>query len=535
MSTNSPSEWDAIVGIKASRYYNAQRLSDPPMTLTPIANGEQPTSRGHESFQHDTNIVKPALRNHANETPKTAEKSTSRHRISIQDLLNDADLEESKQAIVPPNREVKRNAEARARLHSSRSTSEGNIGIYPARFNSSSTSDTLAELNNHRNAARHRPGVYNGGVDSLEDGTFSLRGANSRQNDHYNNNPSLGEDVHSTHHAYHGQFSHHGQVACHAQSECQKEDAHSGEKTHPGQSSHHEHEPKHTQGLHYLRSVHRWQHPPQGQGTYQGEGVHHEEYAHGADWTHFAQSSHHRHEPKLTQGLHYLRSAHSWQHRPQGQNAYHGEGVHHGKRLHTEQGNYTGPATFLEKGAHHTQGAYPVHGVHQTQGVRHRQVVHQGQSDRCAQIANPGHSGVRHGDARHFMNKHLHEVRTPMSTSRSDAYKVDNIATGSNKLRQRRKCSERSHSTYCHICQRLQTDREFVVCANLKRRKNKCRKIICKFCCDAYGWPFNEISDERSGWLCPHCTDSCPERSQCYVYERTNSRRRAGVAKKKIR
>lgn len=57
---------------------------------------------------------------------------------------------------------------------------------------------------------------------------------------------------------------------------------------------------------------------------------------------------------------------------------------------------------------------------------------------------------------------------------------------------------------------------------------------MCHRCVSDYGWDWQQANAENSSWTCPHCTDSCNKvpRAQCWVYRRTNSRRKENRNKK---
>lgn len=91
-------------------------------------------------------------------------------------------------------------------------------------------------------------------------------------------------------------------------------------------------------------------------------------------------------------------------------------------------------------------------------------------------------------------------------------------------------------STHCHVCCRPSTTVPMAVCSNIK--EGTCRKVVCNRCILDNGWNWDEAISESSSWICPHCADSCTQvpRAQCWVYMRTNSRRRMnGLRNKKMR
>lgn len=97
--------------------------------------------------------------------------------------------------------------------------------------------------------------------------------------------------------------------------------------------------------------------------------------------------------------------------------------------------------------------------------------------------------------------------------------------------RTQRKYTDTTPSKFCHVCQKLQADKMHVVCENMQA--GRCRKVVCKKCCTTFGWDWKEITAPDARWCCPHCTNSCPKRAQCYIYEKTNDRRRLGIMKKR--
>lgn len=128
------------------------------------------------------------------------------------------------------------------------------------------------------------------------------------------------------------------------------------------------------------------------------------------------------------------------------------------------------------------------------------------------------------------------------TSSRSDPSTVMlNMDTGAdaanneNMRRCTRKARRRYHdarpSNFCHVCQKSQRSQLRVVCYNIRR--GLCRKVVCKQCCDENGWDWSKVSANLGSWICPHCTNTCPPRAQCFTYERTNERRRNGTMKKR--
>lgn len=96
-------------------------------------------------------------------------------------------------------------------------------------------------------------------------------------------------------------------------------------------------------------------------------------------------------------------------------------------------------------------------------------------------------------------------------------------------FRSRRRFHGATPSNFCHVCQKMQKGSAHVVCSNIEL--GICRKVVCKRCCAEYGLDYGNRA--AADFVCPHCRSSCPPRSQCYVYEKTNERRRNGTLKKR--
>ena len=89
-------------------------------------------------------------------------------------------------------------------------------------------------------------------------------------------------------------------------------------------------------------------------------------------------------------------------------------------------------------------------------------------------------------------------------------------------------------STHCHICCRPSRSVSVVVCANIA--DGLCRKTICNLCISEYdlgNW--ETITKPNSGWQCTHCLNGCSKvpRAQCFVYARTNLKRKMASANKR--
>lgn len=97
--------------------------------------------------------------------------------------------------------------------------------------------------------------------------------------------------------------------------------------------------------------------------------------------------------------------------------------------------------------------------------------------------------------------------------------------------RNHRRYRDARPSNFCHVCQRYQKRNTFAICTNIKN--GLCRKVVCHECFLSNGWDWEKAMDNCKSWCCPHCTDTCPRRAQCFTYGKTNNRRRLGIMKKR--
>jgi hypothetical protein len=94
------------------------------------------------------------------------------------------------------------------------------------------------------------------------------------------------------------------------------------------------------------------------------------------------------------------------------------------------------------------------------------------------------------------------------------------------KVRKKAKFDSPVASRFCHVCSRTPKNVRLAVCANI--HAGVCRKVVCERCFDDYKYgSFAEAHGPGSAWICPHCSDGCPERAQCRTYSRINDRLRA--------
>lgn len=94
--------------------------------------------------------------------------------------------------------------------------------------------------------------------------------------------------------------------------------------------------------------------------------------------------------------------------------------------------------------------------------------------------------------------------------------------------RKKAKFASPKPSRFCHLCSRTPKTVRQVVCANIHEEAYTCRKVVCEKCFTDNGWDWEAASTGPAAatWVCTHCRDTCPARSQCRTYRRTNERLR---------
>ncbi|KAK4525487.1 hypothetical protein GAYE_SCF13G3395 [Galdieria yellowstonensis] len=101
------------------------------------------------------------------------------------------------------------------------------------------------------------------------------------------------------------------------------------------------------------------------------------------------------------------------------------------------------------------------------------------------------------------------------------------VVLNSYKRRQPRKYKELKYSKFCHICNRNIRRVPLYHCSNVE--KGLRRKAVCLFCIGEYKIALENGKKVSTEFVCPHCTNSCPDTAQCKTYLKTNLRRRAKV------
>ena len=93
-------------------------------------------------------------------------------------------------------------------------------------------------------------------------------------------------------------------------------------------------------------------------------------------------------------------------------------------------------------------------------------------------------------------------------------------------IRRERTDFTRKASQFCHICSQKPSKKMGGKAVCSRFREGRCRKMVCEKCLRRHGWDFDAIARNPGSWVCPHCENSCPTRSQCYIYNRVNAKRR---------
>lgn len=89
-------------------------------------------------------------------------------------------------------------------------------------------------------------------------------------------------------------------------------------------------------------------------------------------------------------------------------------------------------------------------------------------------------------------------------------------------------------SRFCHICSRMpRKGQGSAICKKIA--EGLCRKIVCEHCIREQGWDYDAICKNKGQWICPHCANNCPSRSQCHIYNRINARRKKVTPKSSSR
>lgn len=124
-------------------------------------------------------------------------------------------------------------------------------------------------------------------------------------------------------------------------------------------------------------------------------------------------------------------------------------------------------------------------------------------------------------------------TRSPVSSgvaSPNKAQTISRVAKPRKMTRKPKTYSKPVASRFCHICSRMpRRGQGSATCRRMA--EGFCRKIVCEQCIREQGWDFDSIASSPASWLCPHCANMCPARSQCHIYNRINARRkRSGSA-----
>lgn len=91
--------------------------------------------------------------------------------------------------------------------------------------------------------------------------------------------------------------------------------------------------------------------------------------------------------------------------------------------------------------------------------------------------------------------------------------------------RKQKRGARTNASTYCHVCGRQGYGNSLVVCSNFYI--GRCQKVVCQFCFLRHQFgDFSKAQVKENAWVCPHCTETCPEAARCFMYQAANERRK---------
>mmetsp|Transcript_15104 Transcript_15104/g.30688 ORF Transcript_15104/g.30688 Transcript_15104/m.30688 type:complete len:269 (-) Transcript_15104:1631-2437(-) len=165
------------------------------------------------------------------------------------------------------------------------------------------------------------------------------------------------------------------------------------------------------------------------------------------------------------------------------------------------------------------------------QVMNRRRVLHQlfglGQADFDR---DRGNDDVVRGSAEEIQENINAEISEVNGTAQSHdlelssgTEKADNLPSSTIRARLGKRDRIPRPSRFCHICARTRFTSNHLVCSNISN--GSCLKTVCERCFAKYNWGWvDAIKDVH--WKCPHCRQQCPEFARCFVYNRTNGRRK---------
>lgn len=128
----------------------------------------------------------------------------------------------------------------------------------------------------------------------------------------------------------------------------------------------------------------------------------------------------------------------------------------------------------------------------------------------------------------------LFMVPSQISAAHTNLRQPSQLASDSSAVTRKKRYRAPVPSTHCHICCRPSRSVPVVVCANIA--EGVCRKSICNLCIREYNLgDWEQARRPDSGWVCCHCQNGCASvsRAQCFVYKRTNMKRKQASADRK--
>lgn len=139
-------------------------------------------------------------------------------------------------------------------------------------------------------------------------------------------------------------------------------------------------------------------------------------------------------------------------------------------------------------------------------------------------VPNGGDTSLQSCQEGIHLEGYHHENRFKLHKHKSNE-DLSRISKSRKATRKPKTYSKPVASRFCHICSRMpRRGQGSAICKRIS--EGLCRKIVCEQCIREQGWDFDAIKKDHSGWLCPHCADICPSRSQCHIYNRINARRK---------
>mmetsp|Transcript_14424 Transcript_14424/g.31045 ORF Transcript_14424/g.31045 Transcript_14424/m.31045 type:complete len:258 (-) Transcript_14424:102-875(-) len=122
---------------------------------------------------------------------------------------------------------------------------------------------------------------------------------------------------------------------------------------------------------------------------------------------------------------------------------------------------------------------------------------------------------------RHQYESHYDSRRSSFGSTAASMPVSGGVSKGS-----RSRGSRSGPSKFCHVCWNDSVTRRKLICTNYGKSKGSCRKVICEVCVQKHlpssEWP----GPDDCTITCTHCRGSCPEKSQCSIYNKTNLKKR---------